>query len=182
MRTLAAIAITLFLSLTAFAQNEEMTYYTYGLPAIERLNARDIVAERYGFYYRSIAGCVINEEMMDTVRPHNERIDKKLALRHGKNWRKKFDREVEAEYKRLKPLTQAVNEYLASEETAALDKQLGLTETYKNTWLTPSADGRSYEVVVSGLYGENFMELYTLSVDKKSKRVKLAAVNPSLEK
>ncbi|MFT3748621.1 MAG: hypothetical protein QM768_09905 [Agriterribacter sp.] len=70
--------------------------YTTGLPAIEHGTVANIIARRYGFRYRAIAGCVVTKEVSDRKYLNNRSVYSKLDSIWGYNWRDKFDMQVDS--------------------------------------------------------------------------------------
>lgn len=70
--------------------------YTTGLPAIEYGAVANIIARRYGFRYRAIAGCVVTREIADRKYSNNRSVYSTLDSIWGCNWRDKFDMQVDS--------------------------------------------------------------------------------------
>lgn len=80
-------------------------YLIYGLPQPpDRQNAEAIIASRWGFSFKTVAGCEVSEKLADSVAVHNHKIDLILEKKHGKKWYKPFKKLVDAElitYKKI---------------------------------------------------------------------------------
>lgn len=72
-----------------------LTLLTYGEPYRERDRAEDVVAKKYGFKILAVAGCVVSEDLIDSVDRVNKRVNKLLDQRLGPNWRPGYEKEVD---------------------------------------------------------------------------------------
>jgi len=68
--------------------------YTYGFASNGAGRSRACVARRWGFTYRTIAGCVVTKELVDSAAKHNSEVEKALAQKHGPDWKGRFESEV----------------------------------------------------------------------------------------
>ncbi|RYY17726.1 MAG: hypothetical protein EOO04_25020 [Chitinophagaceae bacterium] len=69
---------------------------TYGLPVggATAMARRDI-ARAFGFSYHAVAGCVVTESLLDSVRIVNRQTIASIAALHGKDWEQRFEKEVD---------------------------------------------------------------------------------------
>lgn len=72
---------------------------TYGLPDFARQNASELVQAKWNIQFYFVAGCVVTQELADSVKRENENVLKLIEAAYGSNWKDKFDEEVEEEYK-----------------------------------------------------------------------------------
>ena len=72
---------------------------TYGLQDDTRRNASSIIEEKWRIEFYAVAGCIVTEEVQDSVKRENEKTYKLIEAAYGKNWEEKFDAEIETEYK-----------------------------------------------------------------------------------
>ena len=79
----------------------KLVYLTYGLPkeAISA-NAQWVIANKWGFTYKGVAGCIVNNELADSVQVHNDIVSTVLTKKFGENWNNKFDKEVVTELRK----------------------------------------------------------------------------------
>lgn len=96
--------IAIGLSCTAKAQevgrttrDTSLQLLSYGLQRPWHQNARTLVAEKYGFSYKTIAGCVVTKELVDSANRRNIAVRKKLEQRYGPDFWSRFENEVKAE-------------------------------------------------------------------------------------
>ena len=73
---------------------------SYGLQRPWHQNARNLIAEKYGFSYKTIAGCVVTKELVDSANKRNTAVRKKLEERYGHDFWPRFEKEVKAEMQR----------------------------------------------------------------------------------
>lgn len=116
---------------------ERTVFYTYGLPnSVESETATSVVAAKWGFGYKSVAGCMVSEKLLDSVQKHNELVKQGLIIKYGKDWQERFNREVATElaaYKRV---------------IALLDKQK--QNIHKRTELEKEGNGLQYYISPTG--------------------------------
>lgn len=75
-----------------------LQWLSYGLLAPGGMNADNVVANRWGFTYHTIAGCVVTEQLADSIKDHNQQVNNLLMGRYGKDWRKRYKTEVKQEH------------------------------------------------------------------------------------
>jgi hypothetical protein len=71
-------------------------FYTWGLQSnwgYKNKCAIDL-EKQYGFDDKTKAGCIVKSGQMRRWERHNERVERKMEKRHGKDWHKKFDAEL----------------------------------------------------------------------------------------
>jgi hypothetical protein len=97
---LLAIVVMPFFNAIAQKQpnSKKFRLLTYGLPDWDRENASTIVQNKWGIEYHAVAGCMVNQGLEDSVKKENDKVEKLIETKYGKNWWKKFDTEIEAEY------------------------------------------------------------------------------------
>ena len=71
-----------------------LEFYTFGFANVGANPSRARVARRWGISYRSIAGCVVSQELIDSAHAHNRAVEAELAENHGADWKLRFEREV----------------------------------------------------------------------------------------
>lgn len=145
-------SLLLCLTLAAFEQAQAaapdtatVSFHTYGLIRGGGDAPRAIVAKRWHIEYRSVAGCLVTEGLIDSAKRHNEQTEAVLARRHGNDWQKRFDAEVAAETTRQQLITARLD---SSAEVKAL--RSSLRKSYDNPWYHFSFDEQ--------------MKLYTVEV------------------
>lgn len=58
--------------------------------------SRRAVEKKYGFERYVVAGCVVTNELLDSVKIHNDAIRVILTKKHGANWEKEMEKEIMA--------------------------------------------------------------------------------------
>ncbi len=161
---------------TAFGQasGEKYRLLTYGLPNFGMQNAEYVVAEKWGIEYYAVAGCVVSQELIDSVEKHNDAVEPLIKKKYGEDWYKKFQKEVEAEYEIEQKVIALLDQldYIVKKKQE-LDKEgNGLDYT-----MSPVKKTSKYEVSVSGwgiLNGQpEWVSYYRLLVDHQKKTVQL---------
>ncbi len=77
---------------------QKLTILEYGYPLPnDYRNAQPTVAERWGIEFKSVAGCMVTEHLIDSVKQHNKLAHAQIVGKFGQEWRELFDQEVEVE-------------------------------------------------------------------------------------
>ena len=78
--------------------NKNLRLLTYGKPPVmERQSAEKVIADKWGIEYFGVAGCVVTQELIDSVEKNNKEVEVLIENKYGKSWQTKFDKEVEEE-------------------------------------------------------------------------------------
>lgn len=100
------LIITLFITSLSFSQQSGsdttvvdtteriFVFYTYGYPLQEN-EATQEVYSKWKIVYQSIAGCVINDEILEKARIQNTKTNLELTAYYGADWKERFQLEVE---------------------------------------------------------------------------------------
>ena len=172
-KTLHLLFLLMVISCHVVAQKQiapkKYKLLTYGLPDFSRENAYRIVAEKWNIQFYAVAGCIVTEELQDSVRKENEKTHKLLEATYGKNWEEKFDAEVEAEYEIESDIDDLVKRQPFISNKEIVNPMPGAPFP-----MYPSKKTVNYIVKVS-TYNNDWKEqkLYELSVDYKRKLVKI---------
>jgi hypothetical protein len=46
-----------------------------------------------------VAGCIVTDDLEDSVKKENDKTYKLIEAKYGKDWQRAFDEEIELEYK-----------------------------------------------------------------------------------
>ncbi|GAA4166469.1 hypothetical protein GCM10022217_40320 [Chryseobacterium ginsenosidimutans] len=101
---LKILSFLLALMLTFSCEKKEGTmihedgYYwflSYGYPNFQRIKLEDGISEKWKIKTIRVAGCVITEELMDSVRIENKKTNVALQKKYGKNWEKDYEKDIE---------------------------------------------------------------------------------------
>lgn len=126
----------------------DYTILTYGLPNMERQNSRNIIAEKWKIKFKSVAGCMVSEQLLDSVKTINGRVDKNLEKKYGKNWNQKFEKEIDEEYERYKQITAILEKV---DFIKKRDEQMGIEGNGLDYYMTPIKNSPAdYDVSVEG--------------------------------
>lgn len=83
---------------------------TYGVPLdMNRIYAENTISEKWGIEIKSVAGCMVDEILIDSVKENNEIVGREIVKKFGSNWWQKFNNEVNIEKTRQKPLIELIN-------------------------------------------------------------------------
>ena len=78
--------------------NKKLRLLTYGEPPdLEGRNAENVIADKWGIEYYSVAGCNVTQELIDRVDKHNKEVEVLIESKFGKSWQSSFDKEVKEE-------------------------------------------------------------------------------------
>ena len=104
--------ILIFIVLTACDQNSQnakqksiqldtskkLRLLTYGGPPdMERKAAENVIADKWGIEFYGVAGCIVTQELIDSVDKHNKEVKALIETKYGKYWQTSFDKEVKEE-------------------------------------------------------------------------------------
>ncbi|RYG02040.1 MAG: hypothetical protein EOO02_11395 [Chitinophagaceae bacterium] len=83
-------------STTATTKDSLLTMLTYGMP-VRGIYGETVhqVALKYGFRYYAVAGCVVTENLVDSVRKENDKVSMQIAMRYGINWKEQFEKDIQ---------------------------------------------------------------------------------------
>ena len=59
------------------------------------------LSKKWGIQFES-KGCVVNDSILNFIRENNNEAEKNIEEKFGKNWKEKFNNEVEKEFKKNK--------------------------------------------------------------------------------
>ena len=147
---------------------------TYGLPNFEREDAKNIIAKKWSIDFYPVAGCVVDQDLVDSAARENKIQEERIVTFYGKDWRDKFEKEVDNEF----IIHQKVFNLIDKQKFIKVKKnqlhKLGETLYYK---IHSTDSDRIYEVIVDS-WGkwegkEQFIKYYKLQVDFKKKIVKI---------
>ncbi len=157
-------------------KGEKLRLLTYGGPPdLDRMNAENVVAEKWGLEFVSAAGCTVTEELVDSVRRHNKKVEALIEKKYGKSWELTFDKEVNEELRKQKVASSLLNkEKIIIRKRKALKKE-GNGIHYRFIALNKS----EYIVGVTG-WGEikgkdAYVSYFRYLVDIENKQVKLTS-------
>ena len=145
---------------------------TYGLPDFNRSRASNTVAKKYGFTYYAVAGCLVTQELLDSVEKENNITFKLLEQKLGHDWEIRFEKEVDTMQQ-----VQSEIETLVRKEKYIIDKEKELEKEDKGLYfqidLTDTEkifDVKAYEW--RNINGESEMVVYfTIVLNLNSKKV-----------
>ena len=154
------------------------TVLTYGFRIMELEIAKVVVAKKYGFRFLSVAGCMVTPQFVDSVKKENDATYAILEKRLGKNWKKRFDKEVE----KVKEIQYRI-EALAMKEPYIIAKQQELAKHNNslNFLITPLPDSKEWEVKAYGWETEEYTEqliFYKMKADPRKNKVELLSSEP----
>ncbi len=146
----------------------------YGLPDHYGRQASNMIARKYGFSYFAVAGCMVSEDLVDSVRRENKKVYEALLKRFGKGWRTAFELEVDSIRSILPQIEDLVKKesYIIKKEKDLEEENNGL---FYGTEFTPQKNVFDVKAYGWGKINNNdeLLVYYTLSVDLKRKSVKL---------
>lgn len=73
---------------------------TYGLPAPWSWKYRDIAREKLGVEFNAVAGCVVDDELVERAAGYNEPMQREIDRRHGPGALQKLAEVARAEYQK----------------------------------------------------------------------------------
>lgn len=70
-------------------------FLSYGFPNFQRIKLEDGISKKWKIKTISVAGCIVTEKLMDSVRIENEKTNVALQKKYGKNWQKDYEKDIE---------------------------------------------------------------------------------------
>ena len=89
----------LLLCISSYGQKDQtpqFTIYTYGLRSWVQSNPQYTVAKKYGIVYKSVAGCIVSKELVDSVQKHNDEVYHQLEKKYGPGWKASFEKQIDS--------------------------------------------------------------------------------------
>lgn len=153
---------------------------TAGLPLDNLyLDAKNVVAEKWGLEFRSISGCLVSEEILDSLENNNSKVLPLIEDKYGENWRVKFNEEIEIEKKRQILGLNLISESKILEINAKELIEAGHCCMFR---LLSRFEDESYHALVMGwhenLYETELIVFYQLSVNIDDEIVELVSDEP----
>ena len=172
--TFSFLLFCIFFTPTNGQQLKKYRILTYGLPNFEMENSKAVIANRWNIEFYSVAGCIIDSDLEDSVVKENAIVKKALTIKYGSNWRDKFDTEVDKEFKLQTKISNLLNEQpFIKNKQREIEKLEGSLD-FK---MYPAEKGSLYNIKVSGyekLKNEyEYFTYYRLQVNYKTKSVKI---------
>ncbi|MGC4233287.1 MAG: hypothetical protein QM594_09950 [Niabella sp.] len=172
------VFITLLQVTVCFGQTKATKHtfrlLTYGLPNFQKQNAENVISSKWGIEFYAVAGCDVSQELQDSVEQHNKIVEPLIEKKYGKNWEKKFYKEVDDEFEKEEKVITLVEKlhYIEKRQVEMEKEGNGLHYT-----ITPIQNSTKYNVFVQG-WGkwdgeDEWVTYYKLLVDYKTKSVKL---------
>lgn len=171
------ILITLVNSISsskAQVSKEEFRLLTYGMPYVEKQNAENVIAKKWGIEFYSVGGCLVTQEVVDSAEKENSVIEPLIVKKYGKDWQDKFYKEVDSEFETEKKVTELIDQLSYIKKRHAEIQKVGNGLHYI---MTPVANSTKYSVWVQG-WGkwegkDEWLTYYKLLIDYRRKSVKL---------
>jgi hypothetical protein len=153
---------------------DDFTLLTYGLPNMEIQNSRYIIARKWEIKFKSVAGCIVTEELVDSVNTINERVNKNIENKYGKNWNDKFEKEIAEEFEKEKVVTAILDKV---DFIKKKNDQMELEGNGLQYYMTPIENTTDYSVSVEG-WGtidnkDAWVSYYRMTVNYETKKYKL---------
>ncbi len=57
-------------------------------------NGHDTITQKFGFYIKRVAGCLVTEGLEDSVKVNNTKSDLKMTKKYGYDWKQKFEEQT----------------------------------------------------------------------------------------
>jgi hypothetical protein len=164
------------------SSKQEFLLLTYGLPDFDRQNSTNVVADKWGIRFRTVAGCTITRELENMVEKQNRLVEPLIAEKYGKDWKGKFNKDVEAEFEIEKKVIALVDTISYIERKQADMEKQGNGLHYI---MSPDANADRYNVWVQG-WGEwkgedKWVVYYKLLVNYQTKSVNLMSDKMTME-
>jgi len=155
-----------------FAQNQTNTkkyrLLIYGLPRADNQNARKIIADKWGIEFYAVAGCIVSQELVDSVKKENANVFKLLESKYGENCKEIFSKEIDEEYKIEKEISELVRN-----QSFAKNKQVDPSPAFTLP-MYPIDDRGTYIVTLTTYDRESKKGIpYKLQVNYKTSHIEI---------
>ena len=152
-----------------------MTILEFGFPpGNDYLNARATISENWDIQFNTVAGCMVTEQLVDSVKKHNEITYSQIIDKYGKDWETRFDNEVEKELQVQRQIRELIDNEIY---IAKLDSTLGTKGNGLLYYLTPENPKAIYSAVVFGWGDWNgkteLVTYYKLTIDINKEKVRI---------
>lgn len=116
--------------------NDTLTLLGYGEPKpYLYTNVEDILEKQYALKFIDVAGCVVTEELVDSVKQHNADTYKQLSTRYNRDIEKEISASISAEYTYLEKLDKYLRTTQKQENTVILIYYAKKPHIYKAYYL-----------------------------------------------
>jgi hypothetical protein len=168
-------------SKTQKSKEKNYTLLTYGMPDFDRQNSRNVIAEKWGIKFFGVAGCMVTEKLLDSVKTVNKIVNKNIEDKFGKNWEDKFEKEVDAEFENEKKITAILDKV---DFIKKKDDQMTLEGNGLHYYMKPIENSKTYNVSVEG-WGtidnkDAWVSYYRMTVNYETK--KFVLIDDKIEK
>ena len=165
------VTLSAFCNVAAQKQKNSFKYklLTYGLQDDTRRNASSIIQQKWKIKILPVAGCIVTQELEDSVKKKNDKTRKLIEREYGKEWERKFDAEVEDEYK-----IEAQIDSLVKKQTYVENKEIVNPLPGAPLPMCPVDNTGNYIVTVSTFNRQwEEQKLYRLKVNYKKCTIKI---------
>ncbi|MDX2173548.1 MAG: hypothetical protein SFY56_10520 [Bacteroidota bacterium] len=122
--------------------NDTLTLLGYGEPKpYLYTNVEDVLEKQYTLKFIDVAGCVVTEELVDSVKQHNANTYKQLNTRYNRDIEKEISANISAEYTYLEKLDKYLRATQKQENSVILIYYVKKPHAYKAYYLF----GQPYE-------------------------------------
>ncbi len=181
MKYISAFWVILFLTTVTSlpgqpdSQNQTITILEYGFPRTnEYRNAQATVGERWAIEFRSVAGCMVTHEIIDSVAQHNEQSYTHIIDKFGPDWREQFNEEVKLELSSQLKVRELIN---SQNYIMSLDSTLRAKRKTLFYLLKAEDSDKVYSAIIfgSGEWTDKplFLQYYLLKIDLMSETVEI---------
>lgn len=156
-------------------KNKKLDILIAGLPEpLSQQNADQVVAARWGFRYKRVAGCMVTQRLNDSIDQHNKKVFEALTEKFGKDWDKREQKEQDAELLTEKKVIVLLNQLKQNKQKQAELYKQGNGLDY---WMEESNIKLQYIVNADGwdkIKGEDeWVRYYKYMVDLNNNSVKM---------
>ena len=146
---------------------DDKTLLTYGLRNIIHVAAENTIAAKWDLQVIPVAGCIVTSEITDSVERHNNIVIQRMENQYGKDWKKEFDKSIEAEEDRRVILYQTVNNIRFIKRKI---KKLKRADTRLSFYMQPIDQTNEYLVYAQAMNAQKqWTTYYKMKVNYKSK-------------
>lgn len=154
---------------------DSFTILTSGMVIpLEFKNAESIIAQKWNIQFKRIAACLTPYKLQDSINKINKISNRNIENKHGKNWRKQFDAEVDIELNNIRTVAKIIDNL---QFIRIIKKEIELKSGFLQYNIKPLNSTNLYSVNVEGLDIVNgkdeWFSFYRLTVNTKTKTATL---------
>jgi hypothetical protein len=137
----------------------------YGEPTHDGELTENLVGQKWGIEFYRVAGCTVTQELLDSVKQHNDAVETSLSIKYGLDWKRRFNEDLKAEREKQ---NQIIENLKKLDFIEVKQREMEKKDGHLYYLITPILNTSKYNVVVAGWHDskvEYLGKVYDLVVD-----------------